>query len=91
LPLLDRRFALVLLATLAVIMLPLAWEDHKPAWFVLAALVGLSRTWDAAAGSALHRQSSRLRGMPVAGTSPRPEPSQPLAALRRDAERGIRP
>jgi O-antigen ligase len=91
LPLLDRRFALVLLATLAVIMLPLAWEDHKAAWFILAALVGLARTWDAAAGSASHRQSSRMRGMPVASTSPRPGPSQPLAALRRDAERGIRP
>lgn len=91
LPRLDRRFALVLLATLAVVMLPLAWEDQKAVWFILAALVGLARTWDAAAGSALHRQSSRMQGMPVASTSARPGPLQPLAALGRDAERGIRP
>jgi O-antigen ligase len=42
LPVLERRFALVLLVTLAVAMLPLTWEDRRPAWFVLAALVGLS-------------------------------------------------
>ncbi len=43
LPALDRRFALVLLATLAVAMLPLTWEDRKPVWFIMAALLGLSQ------------------------------------------------
>jgi O-antigen ligase len=43
LPLLERRFALVLLATLGIAMLPLTWEDRRELWFVLAALLGLSR------------------------------------------------
>jgi O-antigen ligase len=47
LPLLERRFALVLLATLAVAMLPLAWEDQKAAWFTLAAVLALSQGWSA--------------------------------------------
>jgi O-antigen ligase len=38
----ERRFALVLLATVAVAMLPLTWEDRKPVWFILAALLGMS-------------------------------------------------
>jgi O-antigen ligase len=42
LPRLERRFALVLLAALCVAMLPLTWEDVKPAWFILAALIGLA-------------------------------------------------
>jgi O-antigen ligase len=37
----ERRFALVLFATVIVAMLPLSWEDDKAGWFVLAALVGL--------------------------------------------------
>jgi O-antigen ligase len=42
LPRLERRFALVLLATLCVAMLPLTWEDEKPVWLIMAALIGLS-------------------------------------------------
>jgi len=42
LPRLERRFALVLLTTLCVAMLPLTWEDEKPVWLIMAALVGLS-------------------------------------------------
>jgi O-antigen ligase len=42
LPRLERRFALVLLATLMVAMSPLTWEDQKPVWFILAALIGLA-------------------------------------------------
>jgi hypothetical protein len=38
----DRRFTLVLFATMIVAMLPLTWEDRKVVWFILAALVGLS-------------------------------------------------
>jgi O-antigen ligase len=37
----ERRFGLVLLMTLGAAMLPLTWEDHKAAWFVMAALVGM--------------------------------------------------
>ena len=46
LPRLQRRFARILFATLLVAMLPLTWEDHKVVWFVLAALVGMSRATD---------------------------------------------
>jgi O-antigen ligase len=42
-PLLERRFALVLLATLGIAMFPLTWEDRRALWFVLAALLGLSQ------------------------------------------------
>ena len=40
---LERRFALVLLATLAVTMTPLTWEDRRVVWIVLAILVGFSQ------------------------------------------------
>ena len=42
LPRLERRFALVLLGALAVAMFPLTWEDRRPVWFVLAALIGFA-------------------------------------------------
>jgi O-antigen ligase len=42
-PPLERRFGLVLLATLVVAMSPLTWEDRKPVWVILAILVGLSQ------------------------------------------------
>jgi O-antigen ligase len=42
-PLLERRFALVLLATLGIAMFPLTWEDRRALWFVLGALLGLSQ------------------------------------------------
>jgi O-antigen ligase len=41
-PRLERRFALVLFATLVTAMSPLTWEDNKAAWFVMAALIGMS-------------------------------------------------
>jgi O-antigen ligase len=43
LPSFERRFGLVLLATLVVAMLPLSWDDQKSVWFVLAVLLGLSQ------------------------------------------------
>jgi hypothetical protein len=51
LPYLDRRFALVLTATLGMTMLPLTWEDQKAVWFVLAVLMGLSNAPDVMAPS----------------------------------------
>jgi O-antigen ligase len=50
LPKLERRFAMTLLATLAIAILPLTWEDRKPVWFILAALLGLSQAWVSGAG-----------------------------------------
>jgi O-antigen ligase len=52
LPRLERRFALVLLGTLAVAMFPLTWEDRRPVWFVLAALIGLAHAHIAQRGAA---------------------------------------
>jgi O-antigen ligase len=43
LPLLERRFTLILLATLMLTMAPLTWEDHKAVWFVLGVLIGFAR------------------------------------------------
>jgi hypothetical protein len=43
LPRLERRFSLVLLATLGVAMLPLGWEDRKPVWFILGTLAAMSQ------------------------------------------------
>jgi O-antigen ligase len=45
LPRYDRRFAFVLLAALALAMSPLTWEDRKPVWFILAAMVGLAYSY----------------------------------------------
>lgn len=71
LPLLERRFALVLLATLVVAMLPLTSEDAKRVWFVLAALLGLSR--------------AQVVGMARAARQPRPPQPAPTARPRRAA------
>lgn len=75
LQLLDRRFALVLLATVCVTMLPLTWEDTKAVWFVLAALVGLSSAKDAPAPA------------PVPGSYYPPMPLGSPAAAARNRER----
>jgi O-antigen ligase len=44
LPVLEKRFALVLMGTLVITMLPLTWEDRKSVWLILALLLGLSRS-----------------------------------------------
>jgi O-antigen ligase len=75
LPSLERRFALVLLATVVTTMLPLTWEDNKAVWFVLAALLGFTQ---APAGAPL----SRMRHAPVRAA---PIVRSPMAARLRDA------
>jgi O-antigen ligase len=42
LPPLERRFALVLMATLGIAMLPLGWDDRKPVWIILALLSAMT-------------------------------------------------
>jgi O-antigen ligase len=80
LPRLERRFALVLLATVCVAMLPLTWEDQKPVWLVLAMLIGLSHAAGPAFGSAPRHQMPRQA---VAGF-PRPNrPRPPLTPVQR--------
>jgi O-antigen ligase len=83
LPLLERRFGLVLMATLVVAMLPLTWEHRKPLWFVLAAVVGLSQALRVAPAGSL---AARIRpGPPVVRSPGSLRPVGPLAARRRDA------
>lgn len=41
---LERRFALVLLATLMTAMLPLTWDDKKAVWFVVGVLAAFCDT-----------------------------------------------
>ena len=66
----ERRFGLVLLATIAVAMLSLTWDDHKVVWFVLAALIGLARAptiaWRPAAPGPEFAGAPLYRG-PVSG------------------------
>jgi O-antigen ligase len=69
---LERRFGLVLLATLLVAMTPLTWEDAKPVWFVLAALVGLARARIGPGDQALApAHSQRAISVPLATKTPR--------------------
>jgi O-antigen ligase len=76
LPLLERRFSLVLLSTLAIAMAPLTWEDHKHVWYILAVLLGLTRAF-ALEGPGTYR--SRLV-QPAAPARPRARtPVRPLA------------
>jgi O-antigen ligase len=71
LPSLERRFALVLLATLVVAMSPLSWENDKAVWFVLAALLGLA-----------HSLRSGMAPPPRPAVAARPVPAARRAAMR---------
>jgi O-antigen ligase len=83
LPLLERRFGLVLMATLVVTMSPLTWEAKKAVWFVLVILVGFS---EALKATPTDRVASRIRPGPIpVGASTARRPVGPAAALRRDA------
>ena len=68
LPHLERRFGLVLLATLGAAMMPLTWEDSKVAWVIMAILFGLSAL--RVSGVRISRQPQR-QGLPV-GSRQRP-------------------
>jgi O-antigen ligase len=82
LPHLERRFALVLMATMVVAMTPLTWEDHKAVWFILAALIGFAHTPLADPGGAPPPALSRS----AAAVRPRAaRPLEPLIAPRTNA------
>lgn len=81
LPALERRFALVTLATLFVAMLPLPWEDNKPAWFILAALLGLAQSRGTGMVGPVRQAYSR----PMAGRPMARRPREPLPPPVRDA------
>lgn len=73
LPSMERRFALVLLATAGVTMMPLNWDDRKPVWIILALLSALAET--------LATRTVRSQVVPQR-SSPRPVPiaRQPAAS-----------
>jgi O-antigen ligase len=62
----DRRFALVLLATMMITMLPLTWEDRKQAWVVMAILVGMAQS-RMLVRPAFRQQVPRPRNLAAAG------------------------
>ena len=79
LPRIERRFALVMFATLLTAMLPLTWEDQKAAWVVMGMLIGLS---------ALYYAEPRAATVPQIARRPGPATSRQQtvpAAVRRTA------
>lgn len=84
LPPLERRFALVLLATLGIAMLPLTWEDRKSVWFILAALLGLSRAQVPGAGGAVPQPRPRPPA-PIIRPRGAARPLEPLTGAGRNA------
>lgn len=80
LPSMERRFALVLLATLGVAMLPLTWEAEKAVWVILAILLGLSRAPVGPIGAV--RQPNLQRAGPI----PRPRMAARSVARRWSAD-----
>lgn len=83
----ERRFALILLATLMVAMLPLTWEDRKSVWFILAALLGLSQAHVARLRGPT-REPRPIRAVPIVGQSVAARSLEPLPASPRNADRG---
>jgi O-Antigen ligase len=85
LPLVERRFGLVLLATLLIAMLPLSWEDRKPVWFILAALLGLAEAILAARRTAAQPMARPRPPIVRQPLGPRPRsrfvPSAPAAGV----------
>jgi O-antigen ligase len=85
LPPLERRFGLVVFATLIVAMLPLTWEDRKVVWVILASLLGLAQAQDGGWGRALW-QPQPDEATYLAGVT-RAAPREPLTAVVRNAGR----
>lgn len=87
LPSLERRFGLVLQATLGVTMLPLTWEDNKAVWVVLALLIGLSQARLPGLGQAVPQQAGRPTN-PLVRPTAAPRPKRPLVGPRRRSAGG---
>ncbi len=85
LPPLERRFGLVVFATLIVAMLPLTWEDRKVVWVILASLLGLAQAQDGGWGRG-QRQPHPHEATHLAGVT-RAAPQERLTAVVRNAGR----
>jgi O-antigen ligase len=90
LPRLERRFAIVLLATVGAAMLPLTWEDRKSVWIILGVLIGLAEALVAEAGEAV-RSSPRGWSAVPAPLGAAARSGRPVAARPGRADRGIAP
>ena len=86
LPRFERRFALVLLVTLLVAMMPLTWEDRKPVWIILAILLGFAQAHVAQSGAAVWGARPR-RAAPVPAPRRAPRSREPLTAPGPTADR----
>jgi hypothetical protein len=90
LPPLERRFALVLLATVGAAMFPLTWEDRKSVWILLGLLLGLAQALLAEAGGAVRSSPRGWTAVPAPlGAAGRA--GRPLVARPGRADRGIGP
>ena len=78
LPKVERRFGMILMATLCLAMFPLTWEDRKPVWFILGVLLGLSQAYVLNGRQAGMAPVAQPAGAPVA--PPRARPVAPLGA-----------
>jgi O-antigen ligase len=87
LPPVERRFGLVLQATLCVTMLPLTWEDNKAVWVVLAMLLGLSQARLGRPAGTVQQRVMRPHPVPRA-TMVAPPPRRPSFAPRHDSADG---
>jgi O-antigen ligase len=87
LPLVDRRFGLILLAATIIAMLPLGWEDSKSVWFVLAALLGLARAPLGARAPAPTPGRAVPVGTPMGANRPGPMVATPRGVARRGTAR----
>jgi O-antigen ligase len=90
LPRLERRFALILLATLGVAMLPLTIEDYKQVWFVFAAVLGLAKAHMVGAEGTVRRVLPS-RAAPLGRPAVVPRRLEPVIAPRRNIEPGATP
>ncbi len=79
LPRLERRYSLILLATLGIAMFPLTWEDRRAVWVILALLLGLSQARLARRSGAAGQPPPR-RVATVAGRQRPARVQEPLAA-----------
>lgn len=77
LPVLERRFAVILLATLGVAMLPLTWEDRRAVWVILAILLGFSQ--------------ARILQSPGTAPQPLPRRAAPVVVRARTVRPLVRP
>ncbi len=82
---LERRFALVLMGTLIVAMLPLTWEDRRAVWVILAILMGFSQARIAETGGRA-RQPSPATAPPLVARARTARPlGRPAVPGRYDA------